>query len=78
MPIYKLVDWYEEPVKGSFYQAELQRVQVYDDDLFQIENVLKYRGKGKNRQALVHWLGWPKKFDSWINVSQLVDYSTQK
>ena len=70
-PIYKLVDWYDDPVEGTFYQKELQKVDNTDDDMFKIEKVLKYRGRGRTREAYVKWLGWPKKFNSWILASEL-------
>ena len=70
-PIYKLVYWYNNPVKGTFYQKELQKVEVRDDDMFKIEKVIKYKGRGNRKAALFCWLGWPKQFDSWIPVSNL-------
>lgn len=73
-PIYKLVDWFNKPVKGTFYQKELQKVNIKEDSIFKIDQILQYRGRGKNREAKIHWLNWPKKFDSWIPVSQLQNY----
>ena len=70
-PIYKLVDWYNKPVRGTFYQKELQKVEVSHDDMFKIEKVIKYKGRGNKKEVLVRWLGWPKQFDSWIPVSNL-------
>ena len=70
-PIYKVVDWYDRPIRGTFYQKELQKVEVSDDDIFKIEKVIKYKGRGNKREALVRWLGWPKKFDSWIPASNI-------
>ena len=70
-PIYKLVDWYDKPLKGSFYQNELQKVDVSVEDMFKIEKVIKYKGKGKRKEALVRWLGWPKHFDSWIPATDI-------
>ena len=71
-PIYTVVDWDNNPVQGTFYQKELQKVEASDKDLFKIETVLKYEGKGKNKQALVKWKGWPKKFNSWILASTIL------
>ena len=70
-PIYTLVDWYDNPVKGTFYEYELQKIEVTDNDMFKIEKVLKYKGRGNNKEALVRWLGWPKQFDSWIPASDI-------
>ena len=71
-PIYKVVDWYNRPIRGTFYQKELQKVEAIDEDIFKIEKVLKYKGRGNKREALVRWLGWPKKFDSWIPASNII------
>ena len=72
-PIYKLVDWFDEPVEGTFYQKELQKVESTDDDIFKIDKVLKYKGTGRNKQAYIQWLGWPKKFNSWIPASNIIE-----
>ena len=56
-PIYKLADWYKKPVKGTFYQKELQKIEVRDDHMFKVEKVIKYKGRGNKREALVRWLG---------------------
>ena len=49
-PIYRVVDWYNEPVKGTFCQKELQKVDVTDQDIFKIEKVIKYKGHGKKEK----------------------------
>ena len=43
--------------------------------ILKIDKIVKYKGGGKNRQALVHWLNWPKKFDSWVQASEIKDYN---
>jgi len=70
-PIYKLVDWVNDPVQGTFYEFELQRISQ-PDPFFKVEKILKYKGRGDAKQALVQWKGWPKKFNSWEPVSELV------
>ena len=50
------------PIKGTFYEPDVQKVQVTDDSLFGVEKVLKRKG----RHVLVRWKGWPAKYDSWI------------
>ena len=66
-----MVDWYDNPVKGTFYQKELQKIETTEADMFKIEKDLKYKGRGNKKEALVHWLGSPKHFDSWIPVSDI-------
>ena len=70
-PMYRIIDWFNKPVKGTFYQKELQKVNVKTSDIFKIDKILKYKGRGKNKQAKIRWLNWPKKFDSWVLVSDL-------
>ena len=57
---YKIREWDDTPVQGTFYEADLQKVHV--SDVFRIEKVLK---RQKDR-LLVKWKGWPDKYNSWI------------
>ena len=74
-PMCKIVGWLNQPMKGTFYQKELQKANITRDDIQKIDKIVKYKGRGKNRQALVHWLNWPKKFDSWILASEIKGYN---
>jgi len=47
---YKIVDYNNEEIKGSFYKQELQKVT---QELFRIEKLIKKKGN----QSLVKWLG---------------------
>lgn len=70
LPYYTLKDIMGESIDGTFHRAELAKVIVTDDTVYRIEKVL-----GKKRgQALVKWLGWPDKFNSWIPLTSLKDY----
>ena len=48
LPIYRLKDLHEEEIKGTFYQLEVQKVYVRDDDMWKIEKIMKPKGKGNN------------------------------
>ena len=65
LPAYRLQEWDGTPIKGTFYNEDVQKVHVTDESLFRVEKVLKRR-KG---QVLVRWKGWPSKYDSWIDGS---------
>ena len=69
-PVYKLKDYDGEELKGTFYEKELQKV-VKRNDVYEVEKVLKKRGRGKNVQYLVKWLGYPNKFNSWVPASEI-------
>ena len=60
VPTYKIREWDDTPVQGTFYEEDLQKVHV--SDVFRIEKVLK---RQKDR-LLVNWKGWPDKYNSWI------------
>ena len=72
MPVYMLKDFLEEDIEGTFYQSELQKVSISENKLWQIEKILKTKKvKGKETQYHLHWLNWPRKFDSWVNSSDI-------
>ena len=54
IPIYKLVYFLSEDIKGRFYQSELQKVSLKEDKLWKIEKILRTkRAKGKPKEYLV-------------------------
>lgn len=66
---YKVKDYNGEEIKGEFYQEELQKSQL-TENIFLVEKVLQRR-KGK---ALVKWLGYDEKFNSWIPEEDIVQH----
>lgn len=66
-PTYEISDLLGEAIKGRFYSEELQKVTKTDDDLFEIEKVLKTRVRNGKKQFLVRWSGYSSKFDSWVD-----------
>jgi hypothetical protein len=70
IPYYELVDMTDDPIKGTFYESELNKVTVTDDTVYRIEKILRKR----NDQALVKWMGWPAKFNSWLAQASLENY----
>ena len=65
-PTYRLVDYANEAIEGKFYAQELQAVNKADD-VFRVEKVIGTRRKLGKIQYLVRWLGYPPKFDSWVD-----------
>jgi len=62
---YELSDLAGEPIKGKFYELEIQKVS--DDERFDIDRILKTRKRNAKILYLVSWRGYPSKFDSWID-----------
>ena len=68
-PTYHIQDLKGESVKGSFYEAELQKST---QDVFRIEKVIKKRTrKNGEKEVYVKWTGYSSDFNSWIPISEL-------
>ena len=67
---YRLKDFNNEEIRGSFYEPELLLAK---QDVFRIEKVI--RRDYKKKQALVKWLGYSDDFNSWIPPSNLQELS---
>ena len=72
LPVYELKDYNNDEVKGTFYEQELQPIALDKDKPFKVEKVLGTRGRGANKELYVKWLNWPKKYNSWIKSSDVV------
>ena len=70
---YVIKDEKGEVLKGSFYEPELQKV-VKKDNIYQVEAILDERKRQKQVEVLVKWVGYPDKFNSWINKKELIRY----
>ena len=69
--LYLLKDFADEPIDGYFYEEELQKVTKDKDTLFRVEKILKTRTRRGQKEHFVKWMGWPKKFNSWIKDSDI-------
>src|SRR5215470_12474007 len=65
--VYQLVDLEEKEIGGVFYNPELQLVKGYDKDLLKV-NVLRRKTDKKTgeKQALIHYRGYPETSTKWI------------
>jgi hypothetical protein len=62
---YKLQDYNNEEIKGSFYAAELQR--VVPPERYAVEKVIRTRKVGGRTQYFVKWYGYGDEFNSWTD-----------
>ena len=58
----------EMKLLGVFFQDEL--VLYNPPEFFEID-ILKTRGKGKYKEFLVHYRGWPHTYDEWKKASDM-------
>ena len=76
---YQIKSWDNESIVGEFYKEELQKAVVEGDDkaTYEVEEEIQRRTVGpknnKRVEVLVKWLGWSKKYNSWIPETQLTD-----
>jgi len=71
VPVYKLKDFTDESVTGTFYEREMQKVNKDADAMCRIKKFIRKRKRGGKNEVLVKWMGWPSKFNSWVSESQL-------
>lgn len=69
--VYILKDLKNEPIVGTFYGKELQKVKYDPTTRFKIDKILRSRYSGNRKEVLVKWRGYPNKFNSWILTSAL-------
>ncbi|GFU68248.1 chromo domain-containing protein [Trichonephila clavipes] len=59
-----------EDIKGTYYEAELQK--VVDSGFYPVENVIKQRKRRGITEYFVKYLGYPEKFNDWVTDIQKV------
>ena len=64
-PTYRIKDLQNEPIKGSFYEEELQLIDSPKE--WRVEKVLRTRKRGTTTEHFVKWRGFPAKFNSWTS-----------
>ena len=69
--IYKLVDYNDENVNGSWYPEKLQEISDYQ---YRIEKVSRRRTlPNGTKELFVMKEGWPDKYNSWITETNTYD-----
>ena len=73
IPIYWLKDYDNDPILGSFYQSELQKISLDDETTYKVERIIKKRTRRGVKECFVKWDGWHRKFNSWIPETEIKD-----
>ena len=69
-PTYSIVDLLDDPVKGSFYEPELQKAH---QETFRINQELETRTRNGHEETLVSWKGYDDRHNSWVKSIKLID-----
>ena len=67
---YYLKDLNGEKLDGTFYQEELLKTNIKDNDFYVIEKIIKKVGN----KYLVKWRGYDDTFNSYVNENDIVKY----
>ena len=72
--VYKIKDLADEEIKGHFYKEQLQKTE---QSIYRIERVIRKRRKRDGTQeALVKWVGYGDKFNSWMPAADILKSGT--
>ena len=73
--LYNVKDFNNDPVRGSFYDKELQKIDMEEDEttMYDIEKIIRKRVRRGKKEVLVKWIGWHRKFNTWIPASEVKD-----
>lgn len=70
--VYTIKDANGEEIEGKFYNEDLLKVEKdLDQELFEIDKVLKIRTKNGRVEKLVSWVGYPASANSWIPAENI-------
>ena len=69
---YRIADQAHEPVEGSFYAQELQKVDP--PEYHDVEKIVKRRETKRGPQYLVKWSGYADAYNSWVDGRSLKDF----
>ncbi|XP_028416753.1 uncharacterized protein LOC114540964 [Dendronephthya gigantea] len=72
-PVYRIADYDNDELDGTFYEQELQKVNKTDSDFYRVEQILRSRIRNKRKEYYVKWLGYPEKFNSWVAAESVKD-----
>jgi transposase InsO family protein len=64
--LYRVKDWNQEELKGSFYEHELQEVDKDLQGFWKIEKIIETKRRGRKLHYFVKWLGYPDSMNSWV------------
>ena len=68
---YKLKDYNDEVIEGSFYRSEIQPI-IETDDVYLVEKIIRTERRNNEQWCLVKWKGYPESMNSWVRRSDIL------
>ena len=75
---YKLKDYQGEIIEGSFYQHEIQKIILNQEDTYLLEKVIRTQKRGNEMWCLVKWRGYPSSMNSWVRKSDISEVTDRE
>ena len=69
--VYKVKDYSNNVLVGTFYERELQKVDISEDPSYHIEKILRRKPDGSKTLCLVKWRGYDSRFNSWVDSEDI-------
>ncbi len=69
--LYRVKDFQNKELKGSFQVEEIQKVHVSDDTEYKIEAILDTKIIRRTKYVYVKWENYTNDFNSWIKASEI-------
>ena len=63
--MYKLKDYNNDIIEGSFYRHEIEPV-IHEGDVYLVEEVIRRERRGRETWCFVKWRGYPSSMNSWV------------
>ncbi|KAH7700891.1 Y26D4A.11 protein, partial [Aphelenchoides avenae] len=70
--LYKLQDFFQREMEGSFYERELVKVPPYMQNSFRVERILRQRVRNGRPEVLVKWMDHGDEFNTWEPADNIV------
>ena len=74
---YKLKDYNDEVIEGSFYRQEIEPI-IHDDDTFLVEKIVRRQKRAGEEWCLVKWSGYPDTMNSWVRRADILHLSNRQ
>lgn len=76
--LYTLVDLKDEKITGQIYESEMTKVEKNQDSLCFIGDILKKKKVGNKTLYLCSFVGFPKKFNMWLDSKEVKDVTADE
>ena len=78
LEVYQLADLKDEPISGTWYRWEISLAAEPEKNMYVVNAIEGERMVNRRKQYLVSFIGWPKKFNEYIDAKNVKDIHITK